>query len=156
MVISVGDKAPDFTLRNTEAEEITLSDYQGKNNVVLLFFPLAFSSICTEELCTFRDNMKLYNAFEAMVFGISVDSFFCLRAFKKSQNLNFPLLSDFNKEVAPQYDALYNDYHGMKGVTKRASFVIDKEGVIHHCEVLEDSSKLPNFKAIHESLSELE
>lgn len=154
MTVRVNSKAPDFTLQNTEGKEVTLSNYNNQQNVVLLFFPLAFSSTCTEELCTTRDNMKLYDSMNAQILGISIDSFFCLREFKKSQNLNFPLLSDFNKEVAPKYDALYDDYFGMKGVTKRASFIIDKEGIIQFKEVLEDSGKLPDFKSIQKVLSQ--
>ncbi len=156
MELKVGSKAPVFTLQNTEGEEVSFSDYLNKNNILLLFFPLAFSSTCTEELCKTRDNMKLYDSFDAKVLGISIDSFFCLREFKKSQNLNFTLLSDFNKEVAPQYDALYEEYYGMKGVTKRASFLIDKEGVVRYGKVLEDSSQLPDFKEIQNCLSQLQ
>lgn len=148
-------KAPNFELQNTEGEKVTLTELNDGNNVVLLFFPLAFSSVCSEELCTTRDNMKLYNSMNANVVGISVDSFFTLREFKKSRNLNFTLLSDFNKQVAPKYDALYDDYFGMKGVAKRASFVIDKEGTIKHREILEDSGDLPDFKAIQKVLSKL-
>lgn len=148
-------KAPDFTLQNTVGEEVRLSDYRGRKNVVLLFFPLAFSSTCTEELCKSRDNMKLYNSMDATVMGISVDSFFALRAFKKAENLNFTLLSDFNKEVSQQYGVLNDDFYGMKGVAKRASFVIDKEGTIRYEEILEDAGNLPDFKAIRQSLRKL-
>lgn len=147
-------KAPDFTLQNTEGNEISLSDFKGKN-VVLLFFPLAFSGTCTEELCTTRDNMKLYNSMNVEVIGISIDSFFTLRAFKKSQNLNFTLLSDFNREVSSEYNVLYDDYFGMKGVAKRASFVIDRQGTIRHREVLEDSGQLPDFSQIQQVLAQL-
>lgn len=153
MSANLDSKAPNFTLQNTEGDKISLSDFNGRKNVVLLFFPLAFSSTCTEELCSTRDNMKLYNAMDAEVIGISIDSFFTLKAFKKAENLNFTLLSDFNKEVSKKYDVLYEDYFGMKGVSKRASFVIDKEGTIRHREVLEDSGQLPNFKKIQEILS---
>lgn len=151
MSAKLNSKAPDFTLQNTEGQETSLSDFQGQN-VMLLYFPLAFSSTCTEELCTMRDNMKLYNALNAKVLGISVDSFFTLKAFKNSQNLNFLLLSDFNKEVSQKYDALYENYFGMKGVSKRASFVIDQQGIIRHREILEDSGDLPDFKAIQQTL----
>ena len=154
MAIKIGSKAPSFTLQNTGGEEVSLSDYEGEK-VVLLFFPLAFSSVCTDELCTTRDNMKLYNAMSANVLGISVDSFFTLKAFKKAENLNFTLLSDFNKEVSRRYDALYDDYFGMQGVSKRATFVIDREGVLQHIEILDDSGSLPNFKALQKGLSEL-
>lgn len=155
MSLNLGSKAPDFELLNTEGEKVRLSGYKNSKNVVLLFFPYAFSGVCTEEVCTTRDNMKLYNSLDAEVIGISVDSFFTLREFKKSQNLNFILLSDFNKEVAPKYDALYDDYYGMKGVAKRASYVIDKQGTIRHMEILEDSDNLPDFKAIQKALLEI-
>lgn len=150
----LNSRAPDFTLQNTEGQEINLSDFQGQK-VVLLFFPLAFSSTCTEELCIVRDNMKLYSALDAKVLGISVDSFFTLKAFKKAQNLKFTLLSDFNKEVSRKYDVLYDDYFGMKGVSKRATFVIDKQGTIRHREILKDSGELPDFKAIQRALDEI-
>jgi peroxiredoxin len=156
MSANLGSKAPDFELLNTEGKKVRLSDYQNDKKVVLLFFPYAFSGVCTEELCTTRDNMKLYNSLDAEVIGISIDSFFALKEFKKSYNLNFTLLSDFNKEAAPKYDALYDNYFGMKGVTKRASFVIDKQGAVRHKEILEDSDQLPDFKAIQKALMDLE
>ena len=149
-------KAPEFTLQNTDGKEVSLSDFRGDHNVVLLFCPLAFSSTCTEELCTTRDNMKLYESMDARVIGISVDSFFALKEFKKAQNLNFTLLSDFNKEVSSDYGVLYDDFFGMKGVSKRASFVIDREGMVRFREVLEDAGKLPDFKAIQRVLDELQ
>ena len=155
MSANLDSKAPDFELQDTSGENVRLSDFHGKKNIVLLFFPLAFSSVCTEELCTTRDNLKLYNSMDAKVMGISVDSFFTLREFKKSQNLNFTLLSDFNKEVSSSYDALYDDYFGMKGVAKRASYVIDKEGIIKYREILDDSSELHDFKALQQLLSSL-
>ena len=152
MKLSIGNKAPDFKLQNTEKNLISLSDYIGKKKVMLLFFPLAFSSVCTKELCNARDNVKIYDLLEAEVFGISIDSFFVLKAFKASQNLNFQLLSDFNKEVSTNYGILYEDFFGMKGVAKRSVFVIDKDGIIKHKEVLEDASELPNFTKLQESL----
>ncbi|WP_440998867.1 redoxin domain-containing protein [Fodinibius sp. SL11] len=155
MALTLDSKAPDFTLQNTEGEKITRSDYEGNSNVVLLFFPVAFSGTCTKELCTTRDNMKLYNSLNATVIGISVDSFFCLRELKKSENLNFTLLSDFNKEVSSKYEVLYDDFYGMKGVSKRASFVIDKQGTLRFQEVLDNASELPNFKAIQKTLTKL-
>lgn len=155
MNTTVDIEAPDFTLQNTKGDKVSLSDFKSKKNVVLLFFPVAFSSTCTEELCTTRDNMKLYDSLDAKVIGISVDSFFCLKEFKKSENLNFTLLSDFNKEVSKKYDVLDNDFYGMKGVSKRATFVIDKEGTIRFSEILEDASQLPDFKGVQEILKEL-
>ena len=155
MSVNLDSKAPDFTLQNTKGEEVSLSDYQNKSNVVLLFFPLAFSGVCTKELCTTRDNMKLYNSMDAEVLAVSVDSFFSLREFKKSENLNFTLLSDFNREVSKTYDVLYDDFFGMEGVAKRSVFVIDKGGVVKYKEVLDDSSNLPDFKAIQQTLNRL-
>ncbi|SMO69168.1 redoxin domain-containing protein [Fodinibius sediminis] len=155
MIPEVNDSAPDFTLLNTEGNKISLADFKEKQKVVLLFFPLAFSSVCTEELCFTRDNMKLYHAMNARVLAVSVDSFFALNAFKKAENLNFTLLSDFNKEVARSYNVLYEDYFGMKGVARRAVFVIGEDGIIRHREVLEDSGDLPDFKAVQQVLGTL-
>ena len=155
MPVSVNDKAPEFKLQNTNREFVKLSDYKGDKNVVLLFYPLAFSGVCTTELCSTRDNLKIYEAFDAEVLGISIDSFFVQKAFKESQNLNFQLLSDFNKEAARSYDVLYEDFFGMKGVAKRSAFVIDKKGIVKYTEVLEDSSEIPNFDSIQQTLSEL-
>lgn len=154
MVPELDSKAPNFTLQDTSGDEVSLFDYRGKK-IVLLFFPLAFSGTCTEELCTTRDNMKVYESSNAKVMGISVDSFFSLKEFKQAENLNFTLLSDFNREVSARYDVLCNDFFGMKGVAKRATFVIDGEGVVKHREVLEDADKLPNFKAIQKTLSSI-
>jgi peroxiredoxin len=148
-------QAPDFTLRNTEKQKITLSELKGKN-VVLLFFPLAFTSVCTAELCNVRDNLSLYNATNAAVFGISVDSLYTLGKFKEEQRLNFDLLSDFNKEVSVAYDALYETFsNDMKGVSKRAAFVIDKDGVVQYAEVLENAGEQPDFSAIQKTLEAL-
>ncbi len=144
--------APNFTLKNTDNEDVTLADFKGEKNVVLLFFPLAFSSVCTQELCSTRDNYKIYDSLDAEVLGISVDSFYTLKAFKESNNLNFSLLSDFNKEVSSKYDVLYEDFFGMKGVAKRSVFVIDKEGQIAHHEILEHAGDLPNLAKVQEVL----
>ena len=111
--------------------------------------------MCTAELCSTRDNLKIYESFNAEVLGISIDSFFVQKAFKESQNLNFQLLSDFNKEASMGYGVLYEDFFGMKGVAKRSAFVIDKEGIVRYSEVLEDSSEIPNFDAIQNTLSGL-
>lgn len=155
MAITKGMQAPDFTLRNTEKQKITLSELKGKN-VVLLFFPLAFTSVCTAELCNVRDNLSLYNATNAVVFGISVDSLYTLGKFKEEQRLNFDLLSDFNKEVSAAYDALYETFsNDMKGVSKRAAFVIDKDGVAQYAEVLENVGEQPDFSAIQKTLEAL-
>ena len=152
MKIQKGDKAPNFTLRDTDTSEVNLSGYEGKN-VVLLFFPLAFTDVCTTELCTMRDDMKLYNDMNAEVLAISVDSPFTLAKFKEEQDLNFSLLSDFNKTVSRSYGALYEDFVlDLKGVSKRSAFVIDTKGIIRYAEVLENAGDLPNFAAIKEAL----
>lgn len=156
MPIQTGQKAPDFTLLDTEKNAISLSDLRG-HNVVLLFFPLAFTSVCTAELCNVRDDIATYNNADAKVFGISVDSFFTLGKYRKEQNLNFPLLSDFNKEASFAYDVLYETFpsYGMKGVSKRAVFVIDKKGVIRHLEICAVPGDMPDFTAIQNSLAQL-
>ena len=153
--LQVGQKAPDFTLYDSDKQQISLSDYKGKN-VLLLFFPQAFTGTCTKELCSTRDNIALYNQANAQVFGISVDSIFTLARYKEDQHLNFPLLSDFNKTTSTDYGSLYETFgFGMKGVSKRSAFVLDKQGIIRYAEVLENASELPDFAAIQKTLSEL-
>ena len=155
MAIQVGQKAPEFALRDTEKNKVTLSEQTGKN-VVLLFFPLAFTGVCTKELCYMRDNLATYNGLDATVFGISVDALQSLKVFKEQQNLNFTLLSDFNKEASTTYDTIYETFsNDMKGVSKRSAFVIDKEGIVRYAEVLENAGDLPNFDAILETLNSL-
>jgi peroxiredoxin len=156
MALTVGQKAPEFELFDSEKKKVNLADYKGKN-VLLLFFPMAFTSVCTAELCNVRDNISQYNNSNAEVLGISVDSPFTLAKFKEDQNLNFPLLSDFNKEVSGSYGALYETFvFDLKGVSKRAAFLIDKEGIIRYSEVLENAGEVPNFDKIRETLSSLE
>ena len=155
MKIEVGQKAPNFTLYDSEKKQVTLSE-QKEQNVLLLFFPLAFTSTCTKELCSVRDNINKYNNTNAKVFGISVDSLNTLARYKSDQNLNFSLLSDFNKEVSAAYGSLYETFgYNMKGVSKRSAFVIDKNGIIRYAEVLENASEIPNFEKIQTTLSEL-
>jgi len=155
MTLKVGDKAPNFTLRDTEKAEIALGDYRGKN-VLILFFPLAFTGVCTDELCSIRDEKLEYDALNVDVLAISVDSLFTLEKFKKDQNYNFPMLSDFNKDVARAYGTLYEDFVlGMKGVAKRSAFLIDQNGTIRYAEVLESAGDLPDFDKIKEALKTL-
>lgn len=155
MALKTGDKAPHFKLFDTEKKEVSLEDYKG-SNLVLLFFPQAFTRVCTEELCSTRDDLAFYQGLNARVFGISVDSVFTLAKFKEDQCFNFPLLSDFNKETSSAYGSLYEDWIlGMRGVSKRAAFVIDKSGVIQYAEVLESAGDLPNFAAVKETLNKL-
>ncbi|MCH8556320.1 MAG: redoxin domain-containing protein [Balneolia bacterium] len=153
MTLKTGDKAPLFSLKNSDGEDVRLEDFIGKKNVVLLFFPLAFSSVCTDELCHVRDNIKKYESLDAEILGISVDSFFALKAFKKEQNLNFHLLSDFNKNVSEAYGALYDDFYGMVGVSKRSAFVVGKDGIIKYAEVLEKASEIPDFDKVQAALA---
>lgn len=153
--IQTGQQAPDFTLYDSDKQKVTLSDLRGRN-VLLLFFPQAFTGTCTKELCSTRDNIALYNEANAQVLGISVDSVFTLAKYKEDQHLNFPLLSDFNKEISAAYGALYDTFaFDMKGVSKRSAFVIDKNGVVRYAEVLEKASDLPDFSAIQKTLQEL-
>jgi peroxiredoxin len=144
MSVDVGSHAPDFTLINQERQPVTLSAQRGRP-VVLAFFPAAFSSVCTKELCTFRDSLARLNAANAQVYGISVDTFFTLKAFADQQGLSFPLLSDFNKEAIKDYGVFNENMVGLKGIAKRAVFVIDKDGVVRHKEVLDDARNEPSY-----------
>ena len=155
MSIEIGQTAPDFTLYDSEKKQVTLSELKGQP-VLLLFFPLAFTSVCTAELCSVRDNIAWYNTLNAKVFGISVDALQTLAKFKEEQQLNFTLLSDFNKEVARSYDSIYETFgYNMKGVAKRSAFVIDKEGIVRYAEVLENAGEVPDFKKIQAVLTAL-
>jgi peroxiredoxin len=156
MSIKIGQQAPDFSLYNTEKNKVSLSDFKGRN-VLLLFFPQAFSSICTKELCSVRDDISRYKQANAVVLGISVDSVNSLNRFREDQNFDFQLLSDFNKETSRAYDAIYENWVlDMKGVSKRSAFIVDKEGKIAYAEVLESPADLPNFDAINQTLAGLQ
>jgi len=155
MKLEIGTKAPLFELTDSEKQTVKLTDHLGKN-VVLLFFPAAFTGTCTKEMCQTRDELSTYNNMNAQVFGISVDMPFTLKKFKEEQNLNFSLLSDFNKEVGSAYGCLYEKWIlGLKGVDKRSSFVIDKAGIVRFAEILENASDYPNFEAIKKTLESL-
>lgn len=156
MAIATGSKAPEFTLKSKNDDglsDISLSDNFGKGATVLLFFPLAFTSVCQDELCGIRDSLAEYETLSAQVYGISVDSPFSLEAFAKKNGLNFPLLSDFNKEVSAAYDVLFEDLMGFKGVSKRAAFVISKDGEVVYSESSDNPKQLPNFDAIKAALA---
>lgn len=156
MSIAIGTKAPAFSLNDTEKKKVTLEDFKGQN-LVILFFPLAFTSVCTAELCSVRDTLATYNSLNTAVVGISVDSPFTLGKFKAEQNLNFPLLSDFNKEASQAYGAYYDNFVlDLKGVSKRAAFVVDKEGIVKYAQVLESAGDLPDFEAIKKTLADLQ
>jgi peroxiredoxin len=155
MSVEVGAKAPDFTLPNQDREAVTLSDQLKKGPVVLAFFPAAFSSTCTSELCTFRDSSSDLNKVNATVLGVSVDTFFALKAFGDSQSLKFPLLSDFNKDVIRKYGVVNPDMIGLKDIAKRATFVIDRGGVVRYREVLEDARNEPDYAKVKQALASL-
>jgi glutaredoxin-dependent peroxiredoxin len=154
MPAEVGSKAPDFTLMSHERQPITLSAQRGRP-VVLAFFPAAFSSVCTKELCTFRDSLARLNGANAQVFGVSVDTFFTLKAFHDDQKLTFPLLSDFNKQAIRDYGVFNEDMIGLKGIARRAVFVIDKDGIVRHREVLEDARNEPDYDKVFTALAAL-
>ena len=154
-MIEKGQKAPPFALFDSDKNKVKLEDLKGKN-VLLLFFPLAFTSTCTKELCSVRDNIALYNNLNVEVVGISVDSPQTLNRYKQDQQLNFKLVSDFNKEVSAAYGSLYEVFSlEMRGVSKRSAFVIDKEGTVQYAEVLENAGEVPDFNAIMECLTKL-
>jgi len=155
MALATGTKAPDFTLKTkTEEglEDITLSANFGQKKTVLLFFPLAFTSVCMQEMCDVSAGITAYNDLNAAVYGISVDSPFAQEQMAKVDNLQFPLISDFNKEVSEAYDVLYADLLGFKGVSKRSAFVIDTDGTIIYSESSDDPKQLPDFEAIKAAL----
>ncbi|KHJ37860.1 putative peroxiredoxin [Pedobacter glucosidilyticus] len=148
MALQVGEQAPDFTLYNSELKEVSLTDFAGKK-VIIHFFPMAFTGVCTTQLCTMRDNFGFYEGLNAQVLGVSVDSPFTLAKFKEDNNYQFPLLSDFNKEVSKSFGAFYDEFvFNLKGVSKRAAFIIDENQKVIYAEVLESAGDLPNFKAI--------
>jgi peroxiredoxin len=155
MKIEAGQQAPDFTLYDSDKNKVSLSQLKGQN-VLLLFFPFAFTGTCTKELCSVRENISVYNEVNAKVFGISVDSLHSLAKYKDEQKLNFSLLSDFNKDVSIAYGCLYDTFSfDMKGVSKRSAFIIDKNGMIQYAEVLEKATELPDFEAIQTTLKSL-
>jgi peroxiredoxin len=155
MSVQAGQDAPDFTLKNTDMQEVTLSSLRGQKNVVLLFVPFAFTGVCTTELCSVRDTLNNYASLNAEVFGISVDSPFAQKQWKDKEHLNFTLLSDFNREACRAYGAYYDNLLGLQGVAKRAAFVIDKAGKVQYAEVLDNARNLPNFDRIRETLQAL-
>lgn len=158
MGITVGDRAPDFTLKSKSGDDmkdISLSDYEGQKNVVILFFPLAYTGVCTEEMCSVSGGLADYDALDAQVLGISVDSPFAQEAWAEENDIAIPLLSDFNKEVSAAYGAQFEDLIGFRGVAKRSAFVVDKTGIVRFASVSDDPTVLPDFDAIKARLSEL-
>lgn len=159
MALKVGDAAPNFSLKNADNQLYTLADYKGKKNVVLLFFPAVGTSVCEKELCSTRDSMKDYENLDAQVFAISVDGPFAQKLWSDKHQFNFPVLTDFNKQVSPAYGAFYDSWlpekFDLKGVAKRSAFVIDKNGVIQYAEVLDVAGNEPNYAAIQDTLKKL-
>ena len=157
MSITVGNRAPDFTLKSKsgDMEDISLSDYRDKKNVVILFFPLAYTGVCTDEMCSVSGGLADYDALDAQVLGISVDSPFAQEAWAEKEGITIPLLSDFNKEVSAAYGSQFEDLIGFKGVAKRSAFVVDKSGVVRFASVSDDPTELPDFDAIKACLQAL-
>jgi len=153
MALNVGSNAPEFTLFDTEKIPRTLSEFRGKN-VVLAFFPGAFTGVCTKELCTFRDAMSNFNNLNAQVVGVSVDSPFANKAFAAQNNLQFPLLSDYSRDVSKQYGGVHDDFAGMKGynASKRAVFIVDANGNVKYAWVSENPGVEPDYKAVTQAL----
>jgi peroxiredoxin len=155
MALNKGDKAPEFTLYSSEKNEVSLSSFRGKN-VLILFYPQAFTGVCTKELCDVRDNLSMYESLKTEILAISVDSVYTLVKYKADQSYNFPMLSDFNKEVSTAYGTIYDVWNlGMKGVSKRSAFVVDGNGIIQYAEVLESANDVPDFNAIKQTLDSL-
>ncbi len=155
MSVDVGNKAPDFTLQNQDRDNVTLSEELKKGPVVLAFFPAAFSGTCQKEMCTFRDSAADLNKVNAKVLGVSTDTFFALKAWGDQQKLNFPLLSDYNKDIIRTYGVVNPDMIGLKDIATRAVFVIDRSGTVRHREVLDDARNEPNYDEVKKSLASL-
>jgi peroxiredoxin len=156
MPADVGAKAPDFTLSDQDRTPITLSDELKKGPVVLAFFPAAFSGTCTQEMCTFRDSMSDLNRLSASVIGVSTDTFFALKAWADAQRFTFPLLSDYNKTIIGEYGVVNPDMIGLKNIAKRAVFVIDRNGIVRHREVLDDARNEPDYEKVRGALARLQ
>jgi len=158
MAIAVGTKAPDFTLKSKTAAGLTdvkLSENFGKKNTVLLFFPLAFTSVCTQEMCDITNGLNSYTALNADVIGVSVDSPFSQEAWAQKEKIGIRLASDLNKKTAEAYGMLLLDLIGLGAVSARAAFVIDKNGVVQYSEQTPTPKELPNFNAIRDTLAKL-
>ena len=155
MALQLGTLTPDFTLFSDERKPVTLSQFRG-HNVILNFFPAAFTGVCTAQLCDARDNMDAYNSVGAVVLGISTDTVFALAKFKELNNYQFSLLSDYDKKVIEAYDMVFPQFLlGMTNVAKRGVFLIDKEGILKYSEVTASPADMPNLAKLRETLAEL-
>jgi peroxiredoxin len=155
MPIDVGSQAPDFTLMNQDRQPVTLSALLQNGPVVLAFLPGAFSSVCTNEMCTFRDSIANLDATNGQVVGITTDTFFTLKAWGDQQRLGFALLSDYNKEAIQAYGVVNPDMIGLKNIAKRAIVVIDRAGVVRYREVLEDARNEPDYDKLRQALTQV-
>lgn len=154
-MLQIGQKAPDFKLINTNKEEVTLANFKGKN-LVVFFFPMAWTGVCTKEMCSIQEDYNAYSGMNAETIGVSVDSFFALKRFGEDNKITFPLLSDFNKIMIRDYDMILPDFaFGYKNVAKRANVVIDKEGIVRYIEVLPNPGEMPNMDAIKQAVQQL-
>jgi peroxiredoxin len=152
-MLSKGSKLPEFKMYNTLKQEVTNETIKGQR-ILFLFFPAAFTSVCTAELCSVRDDIARYNDLQVTVIGVATDSVYTLIKYKTEQQLNFELASDYNKEVTAAFGVAYNEFNfGMKGTSKRSAFIVDKDGIIEYAEVLDNAGLLPNFEAIHQVLA---
>ena len=146
MPLRIGDPAPDFSLPPAPGPDlVTLSSFRGDRNVVVLFFPLAFSSVCTDEMCQVAERYDGWTNLGAEVIGVSVDSPFVTRKFADETGAPFPIVSDFNKQAMKAFDVMYDDYFGLHGVARRAAFVIDRAGIVRYAWVAEDDGVLPDL-----------
>jgi glutaredoxin-dependent peroxiredoxin len=158
MALPVGASAPDFTLKTLDTEglrDVSLSSHQGDSNVVLLFFPGAFTSVCTQEVCDVTSDLARFQTSNAKVYGVSNDTPFVLQAWAKQLKVGFPLLSDFQHEVARAFDVVWPDFAGLGPGTARAAIVIDKQGAIRYSEQTATLGGLPDFEALHAVLAKL-
>ena len=158
MAIPVGSKAPDFSLKSKQASglvDVKLSNNFGRKNTLLLFYPLAFTSVCTQEMCDISAGLNAYSSLNADVVGISVDSPFAQEAWAQKEKIGITLASDLNKQTAQAYGTLLADLLGLGSVSARAAIVIDKQGIVQYSEQTPSPKELPNFKAIKETLAKL-
>jgi peroxiredoxin len=151
-MLRIGDKAPAFALPAEPGQVVDVGKHLGREPVVLLFFPLAFSPVCTKEMCHFRDAWAQWQGLPARLFGISVDSPFVTQRFRAEERIPFPLLSDFNKDVARQYGVLHEELKGLRGVAKRSAFVVDAAGRIGYAWSTDDPTVQVDFAAIRAAI----
>ncbi len=154
-MIQVGQKAPDFKLIDKDKNEVTLANFKGKN-LVVFFFPMAWTGACTKEMCAVQDDYKIYEGINASVVGISVDSHWALKRFADDNKIGYPLLSDFNKQAIKDYDIVQAEFAGVyKNVAKRATFIIDQNGVVRYIDIMANIGEVPNMDAIKDALKKI-